>query len=57
MSTVYLARATGDARGGDDAARADAFDWTALPAELAFDHAEILADVRRYLLTGARRRL
>jgi len=57
MSTVYLARATGDARGGDDAARADAFDWTALPAGLAFDHAEILADVRRYLLTGARRRL
>jgi 8-oxo-dGTP diphosphatase len=57
ISTVYLGRAAGAPRGGDDAARADAFAWSALPTPLAFDHAEILADVRRYLLTGARRRL
>lgn len=56
ISTVFLGRAAGEPRGGDDAAEARAFPWTALP-ELVFDHAEILADVRRYLLTGARRRL
>ncbi len=56
ISTVYLGRASGAPRGGDDAARAEAFAWTALP-RLVFDHAEILADIRRYLLTGARRRL
>jgi 8-oxo-dGTP diphosphatase len=56
ISTVFLARAAGEPRGGDDAAEARAFPWTALP-ELVFDHAEILADARRYLLTGARRRL
>ncbi len=57
ISTVYLGRADGAPRGGDDAARAEAFAWSDLPAALAFDHAEILRDVRRYLLTGARRRL
>lgn len=56
ISTVFLGRAAGEPRGGDDAAEARAFPWTALP-ELVFDHAEILADARRYLLTGARRRL
>jgi 8-oxo-dGTP diphosphatase len=57
VTTVYLARAAGEPSGGDDAARAEAFAWDALPEPLAFDHAAILADVRRYLLTGARRRL
>ena len=57
VSTVFLGRAAGEPRGGDDALRAVAFPWDALPAPLAFDHGEILADVRRYLLTGARRRL
>jgi 8-oxo-dGTP diphosphatase len=56
ISTVFLGRADGEPRGGDDAAEARAFPWTALP-ELVFDHCEIVADVRRYLLTGARRRL
>jgi 8-oxo-dGTP diphosphatase len=57
ISTVFIGRAAGEPRGGDDAARAEAFPWTALPAPVAFDHLEILADVRRYLLTGSRRRL
>jgi 8-oxo-dGTP diphosphatase len=57
ISTVYLARASGQPRGGDDAAEARAFSWDALPDSIVFDHREILADVRRYLLTGARRRL
>ena len=56
ISTVYLATASGQPVGGDDAAEARAFAWDALPDAIAFDHREILADVRRYLLTGARRR-
>ena len=54
-SAVFLAEADGEPRGGDDAAQALGFAWDALPP-LAFDHAEILADARRRLLTGARRR-
>jgi 8-oxo-dGTP diphosphatase len=57
LSTVFLARAEGEPEGGDDAAEARAFPWDALPSPIVFDHAEILADVRRYLLTGARRAL
>ena len=56
ISTVFLARAEGEPRGGDDAAEARAFAWDALPSPIVFDHREILADVRRYLLTGARPR-
>jgi 8-oxo-dGTP diphosphatase len=57
ITTVFVAHAEGAPVGGDDAARAEAFPWSALPAPIAFDHAEVLADVRRWLLTGARRRL
>src|SRR5512141_3521321 len=57
ISTVFVGRASGEPVGGDDAARAAAFSWTALPQPIAFDHRAILADVRRWLLTGARRRL
>jgi 8-oxo-dGTP diphosphatase len=56
MSTVFLGRASGVPAGGDDAAEARAFAWSALPAPLCFDHAEILADARRLMLTGARPR-
>jgi 8-oxo-dGTP diphosphatase len=56
VSAVFLGRASGEPAGGDDAAQARAFAWTALPAPLAFDHGEILRDARRFLLTGARRR-
>ncbi len=57
ITTVFLGRASGEPRGADDAAEARAFAWDALPTDLVFDHREILADVRRYLLTGARRAL
>jgi 8-oxo-dGTP diphosphatase len=57
ISTVFIGRAAGEPRGGDDALRAEAFTWTSLPRPVVFDHSEILADVRRYLLTGARRRI
>lgn len=56
MSTVFLGRAAGEPAGGDDAAEARAFAWAELPAPLCFDHAEILADARRLLLTGVRPR-
>ncbi len=56
ISTVFLASASGEPRAGDDADEARAFAWDALPSPIVFDHREILADVRRYLLTGARRR-
>jgi 8-oxo-dGTP diphosphatase len=56
LSAVFVGRADGVPAGGDDAAQARAFRWDALPAPLAFDHAEILTDARRFLLTGARPR-
>jgi 8-oxo-dGTP diphosphatase len=55
-SVVFLGRASGKPEGADDAAEARAFAWDALPSPIAFDHAEILADARRFLLTGVRRR-
>lgn len=57
LSTVFIGRASGDPVGGDDAAQARAFSWNALPTGIVFDHDVILDDVRRYLLTGTRRRL
>ena len=56
MSTVFMGRADGLPRGGDDAAEARGFAWRELPDRLCFDHAEILGDARRLLLTGTRRR-
>ena len=55
-SAVFLGRATGEPAGADDAAEARAFAWDRLPSPIAFDHARILADARRFLLTGTRRR-
>jgi len=56
ISTVFLARAEGEPRGGDDAAEARAFPPDELP-DLVFDHREIVDDVLRYRRTGERRRL
>ena len=57
LSVVFIARARGTPRGGDDAADARIFPLTALPSPLCFDHARILADYRRYRETGTRPRL
>ena len=57
ISTVFLARSAGEPVGADDAAQAVGFRWAELPDGIVFDHPEILADARRSLLTGARRRL
>jgi 8-oxo-dGTP diphosphatase len=54
LSVVFIGRARGTPSGADDAAEARAFSLDALPAPLAFDHALILADYRRYR-TEARR--
>lgn len=54
ISTVFIARAEGEPKGGDDAAVARAFaveELTDLP--LAFDHGRIVADYLRYRATGA----
>ncbi|MDW7709813.1 MAG: NUDIX hydrolase [Deferrisomatales bacterium] len=56
-TTVYLGRARGNPRGGDDAAEARVWPWDALPSPLCFDHARILGDVLRYRRTGLRPRL
>lgn len=56
LSVVYVGRASGTPRGGDDAARAEVFALDALPSPLCFDHARILEDYRRFRATGARPR-
>ncbi len=56
LSVVYVGRASGTPRGGDDAARAEIFALDALPSPLCFDHARILEDYRRFRATGERPR-
>lgn len=46
-SVVFIAQARGKPRGGDDAGEARSFD-PAKPPQLAFDHAQILDDYRRW---------
>ncbi len=57
ISTVFIAKASGEPAGADDAAEARAFRLDQLPAPLAFDHGQILADYLAYKKTGTRRRL
>jgi 8-oxo-dGTP diphosphatase len=54
LSAVFIGRAAGAPVGADDAAEARVFPLDALPAPLAFDHALILADYRRYRREGRR---
>ncbi len=51
-SAVYIARARGTPQAADDAAQATVFAPGDIPEALAFDHALILADYRRYRETG-----
>lgn len=54
MSTVFVARANGAPVAADDAADAQLFAPDELPQPLAFDHAQILADYRRFRRDGQR---
>ncbi len=44
ITTVFIARAKGTPKGGDDARRAKVFTKDNLPSPLAFDHERILKD-------------
>ena len=52
ISVVYVGRAKGAPQAGDDAKSASLFPLDGLPSALAFDHAEILSDYRRYKKSG-----
>jgi len=54
VSAVYVGSASGEPRAMDDARAVDVYPLDALPEPLAFDHALILEDYRRYLATGSR---
>ena len=54
LAVVFRGRARGVPTGGDDAREARAFPLDAPPGPLAFDHALILEDYRRYRATGQR---
>jgi ADP-ribose pyrophosphatase YjhB (NUDIX family) len=56
LSTVYVGRARGMPRAGDDALEAAVFRDGALPAPLVFDHARIVDDYFRFRRTGKRPR-
>jgi 8-oxo-dGTP diphosphatase len=51
---VFVGRASGVPRGGDDATAAQVFALDALPDDIPFDHPTIIADYLRFLLTGQR---
>ncbi len=57
VSIVFLAEAVGKPIASDDAQSIDVFHLWELPSPLCFDHAQILADYRRYCLYGAKPRL
>jgi len=48
VGVVFIARASGQPVGGDDAAEARVFALDALPADIPFDHPLIIEDYRRY---------
>ena len=52
VTAVYVAQAHGEPLAADDARAVGVFRLDALPAPLAFDHAMVLEDYRRYRLSG-----
>lgn len=54
ISIVFIARASGQPVGGDDAARCVVCRPEDLPAPLVFDHATIVADYQAYRRHGVR---
>ena len=54
ISTVFIATASGVPKGADDATSAREFGEQDLPAQLVFDHAQILGDYFEFKKTGRR---
>jgi 8-oxo-dGTP diphosphatase len=54
MTVVYVASATGEPVGMDDAAEARVFTLDALPSPIVFDHSLIIDDYQRFISTGIR---
>jgi len=52
VTAVYVAEAAGSPQAADDAKNCASFDLDSLPEPLAFDHAQVLADYKRYRETG-----
>ena len=52
VTAVYIAEARGLPVAADDAKNCGIFTFDNLPGELAFDHAQVIADYRRYRATG-----
>jgi 8-oxo-dGTP diphosphatase len=52
LTVVYVGRADGTPRGGDDAARAEIFDPEQLPSPLCFDHARVVRDYLAFKRAG-----
>ena len=52
VTAVYVAEATGEPQAADDAKNLAIFDLDSLPDELAFDHAQVLEDYRKFRETG-----
>ncbi len=53
-SVVFVGRATGEPRAGDDADRAEVFALDHLPSPLVFDHADIVRDYAAWRASGVR---
>ena len=52
VTAVYMAEAHGTPLAADDAKNCGLFTFDNLPGELAFDHAQVLADFQNYRLSG-----
>jgi 8-oxo-dGTP diphosphatase len=53
VTAVYVAEATGTPMAADDAKNVGLFTFDNLPAVLAFDHAQVLADFQHYRMSGS----
>jgi len=52
ITAIYVAQAAGTPVAADDAKSVEIFTLDELPSPLAFDHAQVLEDFRRYRETG-----
>ena len=52
VTAVYVAEAKGEPQAADDAKNLAIFEVDKIPTELAFDHAQVLDDYRKFRKTG-----